>query len=154
MESYSVHFRFSQHFDFPPKDAFRWCVDYDPKDIERMGDSGRRIVKRLTDDTFLLTDTYPATKGRVSKVKMVRIYPETLSWTNTRMSLSGRYSQFLYHIAEEPGGSRLDFTGSQIFEGKKPGPSKMAALANELAAEDSRSWRNLAKAMATDLSRG
>ena len=153
METYSVHYRFSQHFDFPPEEVFQWCTDYAPGDIELMGNKGRRKVKRLNDDTFVLNDKYKTKEGKVVKKKLVRIYPERLSWTNTRVSKDGRYSQFLYQIvAEEGGGCRLDFSGSQIFSGKKPGKAKLDAIAKQLDTEDSAGWRNLAKAMAKDLS--
>ena len=154
VETYSVYYRFSQHFDFPSEEAFRWCTDYAPGDIELMGEKGRRKVKRLNDDTFVLNDKYKTKQGKVVKKRLVRIYPERLSWTNTRVSKDGRYSQFLYQIvAEEGGGSRLDFAGSQIFSGKKPGKAKLDAIAKQLVTDDSAAWRNLAKAMAKDLSK-
>jgi len=153
VETYSVHYGFSQHFDFPPEEAFRWCTDYAPGDVELMGEKGRRKVKRLNEDTFVLTDKYKTKEGDVVKRRLVRVYPERLSWTNTRVSKDGRHSQFLYQVvAEERGGSRLDFTGSQIFYGKKLGKSKLDAMAKQLATEDAAAWRNLAKAMAKDLS--
>jgi hypothetical protein len=154
METYSVHYGFSQHFDFSPEEAFRWCTDYAPGDLELMGEKGRRKVKRLNDDTFVLNDKYKTKEGKVVRKKLVRIYPERLSWTNTRVSKDGRYSQFLYQIAaEDGGGSRLDFSGSQIFSGKKPGNAKLESMAKQLVTEDSASWRNLAKEMAKDLSK-
>ena len=154
METYSVHYEFSQHFDFPAAEAFRWCTDYAPEDVELMGEKGRRKVKRLNEDTFVLNDKYKTKEGKVVKKRLVRIYPERLSWTNTRVSKDGRYSQFLYQIvAEEGGGSRLDFVGAQIFSGKRPGKPKLDGMAKQLATEDSAAWRNLAKAMAKDLSK-
>ena len=153
METYSVRYGFSQHFDFAPEEAFRWCTDYAPEDVELMGEKGLRKVKRLNDDTLVLNDKYKTKEGKVVKKRLVRIYPERLSWTNTRLSKEGRHSQFLYQIvAEEEGGSRLDFVGSQIFSGKKPGKAKLDAMAKQLATEDSAAWRNLAKAMTRDLS--
>jgi hypothetical protein len=157
METYSVHFGFCQHFDFPAARVFDWCTDYAPDDLELMGSGGRRTVQRVNEDTFILTDEYRA-KGegvlrtRYSK-KVVRVYPERLSWTNTRVSTDGMYTQFLYQIVPEEGGSRLEYTGSQIFPGRRPGPKKLAAIAKRLTAEDSATWRNLAKAMAADLSK-
>jgi len=154
VETYSVHYGFSQHFDFPAAEAFRWCTDYAPEDVELMGEKGRRKVKRLNEDTFVLNDKYKTKEGKVVKKRLVRIYPERLSWTNTRVSKDGRFSQFLYQIvAEEGGGSRLDFVGAQIFSGKRPGKAKLDGMAKQLAAEDSVAWRNLAKAMTKDLSK-
>jgi hypothetical protein len=149
-----VHYGFSQHFDFPPEEAFQWCTDYAPGDIELMGEKGRRKVKRLNDDTLVLDDRYKTKSGEVVKKRLVRIYPERLSWTNTRVSKNGKYSQFLYQIvAEDGGGSRLDFFGSQIFDGKRPRKGELDGMAKQLVAEDSASWRSLAKAMAKDLSK-
>jgi hypothetical protein len=157
MDTYSVHFSFSQHFDFPAEEVFDWCTDYAPVDLELMGESGRRKVKRLNEDTFILTDEYGTKDKKVLRTrlstKVVRAYRERLSWTNTRISSDGAYSQFLYQLVPEDGGSRLEYTGSQIFPGKNPGPKKLAAIAKRLSAEDSRSWRNLARAMAVDLSK-
>jgi len=151
MDSYSVHFKFSQHFDFPPEKAYRWCTDYEPGDIELQGKNGIRRVQWINEDTAVLTDTNFAGVKKDAKRKLVRLYPERLSWTNTRISLEGRHSQFLYEIVAEGGGSRLDFTGSQIFQGEKPSAAKLQAMADELTREDSEVWRNLAKAMAKDL---
>jgi hypothetical protein len=157
METYSVHFSFRQHFDFPASKAFAWCTDYSPDDLYMMGENGRRKVKRANEDTFILRDEYGGGEEGVLRTrvstKVVRIYPERLSWTNTRTSSDGRYSQFLYQIVPEEGGSRLEYVGSQVFPGKKPGAKKMAEVAKRLTEEDSRSWRNLARAMARDLSK-
>lgn len=151
MDSYSVHFRFSQHFDFPPEMAYRWCTDYEPGDIKLQGNKGSRRVKWTNDDTVVLTDTNFKGSVRVAKRKLIRLYPELLTWTNTRISDEGRHSQFLYQVVSEEGGSRLDFTGSQVFQGRKPSAAKIQAMAAELTREDSAIWRNLARAMARDL---
>jgi len=152
VSSYSVHFKFSQHFDFPPERAYRWCTDYDPGDIKLQGSEGVRRTRWINEDTVLLTDVNFTGEGKVAKRKLVRLYPERLSWTNTRISSEGRHSQFLYEIVAEKGGSRLDFTGSQVFPGRKPSSAKLAAMAEDLRKEDSSTWRNLARAMAKDLS--
>jgi hypothetical protein len=152
VSSYSVHFRFSQHFDFPAEAAYRWCTDYDPSDIKLQGGDGVRRIRWVNDDTVMLTDVSVTAKGSVAKRKLVRLYPERLFWTNTRLSQDGRHSQFLYQITTEKRGSRLDFTGSQVYPGKKPSAAKLAAMAAELVREDSATWRNLARAMAKDLS--
>ncbi len=155
MDTYSVHFRFRQHFEFPPEAAFAWCTDYSPGDIELMGNEGSRKIRRVNDDTFILTDEFKPADEKVIRNsrsrKVVRIYPELLSWTNTRVSSDGRYTQFLYQIVSEDGGSRLEYTGSQIFPGRKPGPKKLASIAKRLTDEDSASWRSLARAMEKDL---
>src|SRR5256712_10986925 len=151
MKSYSLNIRISQHFDFPAEDAYRWCTDYDSGDIGLAGERGSRAVRRINDDTLVLTDTYFTNKGKVARKKLVRLYPENYSWTNTRISAEGRFSQFLYQIIPEADGSRLEFTGSQVIPGKKPSALKLAALARKYIKEDSQSWRNLARAMEEDL---
>ena len=153
MDSFTVHFKFSQHFNFPVEKAYKWCTDYQPGDIRLQGTDGERKVHWINEDTVVLTDIYYADTGRISRLKLVRLYPERFTWTNTRISPEGRYSQFLYEIVSEKGGSRLDFTGSQIVAGKKPSHVKLKALAAETEREDSATWRNLAKAMAKDLSK-
>lgn len=150
MKSFSVHYRFSQHFDFPPRRAYDWCTDYDPGDIALGGQRGERRIRRLNEDTLVLTDTYFQGRGRVVKRRLVKLYPKSLSWTNTRISPEGRHSQFLYQILPERGGSRLVFTGSQMFDGTATA-SRRAALAKRIAKEDSAEWRVLARAMAKDL---
>ena len=150
MNSFSVHYKFSQHFDFPARAAYEWSTDYDAGDIELSGQRGKRSIRRLNEDALILTDTYFTGSGKIVKRRLVKLYPENLSWTNTRISAEGRYSQFLYQIVLERGGSRLLFTGNQIFAGRA-NASRRAALAKKLAREDSALWRNLTKAMAKDL---
>jgi hypothetical protein len=150
MKSFSVHYRFSQRFDFPARAAYKWCTDYDPGDIQLGGQRGKRSIQWLIEDALILTDTYFTGKRKVVKKRLVRLYPERLLWTNTRISAEGRYSQFLYRIVPEPGGSRLVFTGNQIIAGKASA-SRRAALAKKLAKEDSALWRIFAKEMAKDL---
>jgi hypothetical protein len=79
VNSYSVHFRFSQHFDFPPEKAYRWCTDYEPGDIKLQGKDGVRKVRRVNEDTLLLTDTTYTSSGKAARRKLVRLYPERLS---------------------------------------------------------------------------
>src|SRR2546426_7234465 len=146
MKSYSVHFRFSQHFDFPAEEAYKWCTDYDPSDIELAGDKGSRAVRRVNEDTLVLTDTYLTDKGKVARKKLVRLYPETHSWTNTRISAEGRFSQFLYQIIPEAGGSRLEFMGSRVIPGKKPPAPKLARLTRKGAQEGVQTGRELGEA--------
>ncbi|MGA2573304.1 MAG: hypothetical protein ABSF36_03720 [Candidatus Methanomethylicaceae archaeon] len=155
MIAYSVHYKFSQHFNFPAQDAYRWCTDYQTDDIVLMGSKGKRQIQRINDDTLVLTDTLFGKERKTVKKRLVRLYPECLFWTNTRLSADGRHSQFLYQIVPDgEKGSRLDFTGSQVYyNSKKPTPVRIALMANELAKEDSLGWKSLAKAMEKDLSR-
>jgi hypothetical protein len=118
MEAYSIHYHFSQRFDFAAEEAYEWCVSFDAGDVVRMGKRGSRRIKWIDDDTLILTDTVLPQGGRgkgTTKRRLVRLYPERLTWTNTRLSPVGRYSQFLYEIISEGATAcRLEFTGSHI----------------------------------------
>lgn len=154
MSPYSVHYRFSQPFDFPAKMAFDWCTDYRPDDWARMGKKGTRRVKRINEDTLILTDTVTGEGGPVTKQRLVRLNPERLAWTNTHLAGPNKHSQFWYRIvARGNEKSRLDFTGLQVNYGARPTAAKIAKMAEELKAEDSRMWSLLAKEMRKDLQR-
>lgn len=155
MASYTVHYKFSQRFNFPAQEVYRWCTDFQAGDIALMNEKGKRRVRRINEDTLVLTDTLIGEWGEVTKRRLVRLYPELLFWTNTRLSADGRHSQFLYQIVPEgEERSRLDFTGSQVYYGgEKPTADRIALMAEELSKEDSRAWKALAMAMEKDLSR-
>jgi hypothetical protein len=150
VKSFCVHYKFSQHFDFSPRTAYNWCTDYQPSDINLGGEKGMRSIRWINDGALVLTDTYFRGKSKVVKKRLVKLFPEILTWTNTRISSEGRYSQFLYQIVPEPGGSRLLFTGNQIFAGEASA-SRRAAMAKRLASEDAGLWRKLSRAMSEDL---
>ncbi len=151
MDSYSVRYDFSQSFDVPAKEAYAWCVDYRPNDWGIMGKKGKRRISRLNDDTLILTDTVVGDEGPVTKRRLVRLNPERLAWTNTHIGGPTLHSQFWYQIAREGTKSKLEFTGLQIFYGKRPSRDKIAGMAKELAEEDSGMWKLLAKEMKKDL---
>jgi hypothetical protein len=155
MPNYTVHFGFSQRFPFPAAEAYEWCTDYDPGDIALEGMKGVRRVEWTDDDTVILTDTVDSDGRKITKVKVVRLYPKLLMWTNTRISGPGKYSQFIYQIVSEgENASRLDYNGAQIEEAEKiPSSSKVAAMSKNIAEEDSQAWVNLAAAMKKDLTR-
>jgi hypothetical protein len=152
VKSYSVHFSFTQHFDFPAEAAYAWCTDYQRDDLGLMGAKGERKVKWVNEDTAILSDEFHSGGQTSSGRKLIRLYPERFSWVNTRISRVGRHSQFLYEVRPEKGGSRLYFTGSQVLVAEKaPSRAKTQSIAKDLARENSSIWRNLAKAMARDL---
>jgi hypothetical protein len=155
MPSYTVHFGFSQRFPFPAAEAYEWCTDYDPGDIALEGMKGVRRAEWTDDDTVILTDTVDSDGRKTTKAKVVRLYPELLMWTNTRISDPGKYSQFIYQIISEgENASRLDYNGAQIEEAEKiPSSSEIATMSKKLTEEDSQAWVNLAAAMKKDLTR-
>src|SRR5271169_5857451 len=154
MVRYAVSYSFIQRFPFPAKDVYDWCVDYRSDDYGRMGEEGTRKVRRVDEDTLMLDDTVVTDGKAKSKSRLIKLYPDLLTWTNTRVSAAGRHSQFLYRIVPEGSKrSRLEFTGSQVNEAKrKPSPSRIAALSAEEAKTDSRAWVLLANELKSDLS--
>ncbi|MDI9644376.1 MAG: hypothetical protein QFX35_04050 [Candidatus Verstraetearchaeota archaeon] len=117
-----------------------------------MGEKGKRMVTRINEETLILTDTILEGDKKVTRKRLVRLFPERLFWTNTRLSEDGKYSQFLYQIfPDRDGGSRLDFIGSHVFYDKeRPKPEEIASMAEELAMKDSKVWELLAEAMEKD----
>ena len=152
MGPHSVRYGFSQSFDFPAKMAFDWCTDYRPDDWARMGKEGKRRIRRINEDTLILVDTVTGEDGPVAKQRLVRLNPERLAWTNTHLAGPNKHSQFWYQIVSRGRGkSRLDFTGLQVNYGKRPPAARIAEMAEELKADDSRTWTLLAKEMRKDL---
>ncbi len=150
---YSIRYGFTQPFNFPSEAAYKWCTDYDPRDLQRMGETGLRRITRLTEDTIILDDRYHRNGGRITKLKLVRLNPERHSWTSTHLAGSIKHSQFLYEIISEgTNTSHLNFTGLQInYSEKKPSLATIARLAVRLRKEDSNAWKLLAQAMQKDL---
>ena len=98
MPAYTIHFGFTQKFPFPAAKAYEWCTDYNEGDIALEGMKGTRRIEWTDDSTVVLTDSVGAGAKKVTKVKVVRLYPKLLFWTNTRMSEPGKYSQFIYQL--------------------------------------------------------
>ncbi len=149
----SVSYKISQHFDFPAAVVFAWATDYQPSDIGRQGLNGRRKITPVCNDTLILDDTTVLPDGkRVTKKKLVRVYPERLAWTNTHLAGPNKHSQFLYEVVGEgKRACRLEFTGLQVSDYEKPlAKRELAALSKKLAANTAAIWRNLAKAMAAE----
>jgi hypothetical protein len=151
MESYPVRYQFSQAFDAPAGLVFRWCTDYQPDDWERMGKKGTRKVKRLNEDTLILTDTVVEENGPVTKRRLVRLDAQRLAWTNTHLDGPNKHSQFWYQIVSLNRVSRLDFTGLQVNYGRRPTSQEIEKMARDLRRVDSKMWTLLAKNMSKDL---
>jgi hypothetical protein len=153
MVRYTVYYFFSQHFDFPARDVYEWSTDFRTDDLARMGEEGSRKVEKLDEATLVLTDTVVTDGKKVTKKRLVRLFPDTHFWTNTRLSRVGRHSQFIYQVvAEGEDASRLEFTGALVKDApRKPSSAQMAALSKKYADEDSAAWVNLAAAMKKEL---
>ena len=146
---YSVKYRFVQRFNVPAEQAYKWCTDYDPRDIELMGDRGRRAIGKISESTLILDDTFVLGKSRTAKRRrLVQLYPETMSWVSTHLIGPNKHSQFIYQIVPEGRrASHLEFRGHQVEYGKK----KIPGLANRLKTADSAEWKKLAREMENDL---
>jgi len=148
-----VRYSFSQRFSVPAEEAFRWSIDYDRNDFSLIGFEGRRKVKKLAEDAFILEDARKTDDGWVEKTRLVRINPERRSFTNTHIGGPTLHSQFWYEFfAEGKGGSRLVFTGLLLYPSEKRLSSgQVAKIAAAERKGDSKIWKNLAKAMEADL---
>ena len=148
-----VRYSFSQRFSVPVEDAFAWSLDYDSDDFALMGLDGRRKIKKLADDTFILEDTRSTGRALVKKTRLFRINHARRAFTNTHIAGPTPYSQFWYEFfPEEDGGSRLDFTGLYLLPSKKKlSAGEVAKIAEEERRGDSKIWKNLAKAMEADV---
>jgi hypothetical protein len=149
----STRYEFSQHFDVPAVDAFRWCTDYDPKDHNLMGLKGYRKVTRVSDDTVVLEDTlYPKGKA-VTKKKLIKIDKERMTYFNFHLTGANKNSLYFYRmISEGDGKSRLEYTGYELTYPKKaPTKRELEAAEKADAAARTKEWGLLAKAMEREL---
>ena len=144
-----VRYHFNQRFAVSARKAFNWCIDFDPKDHMLMGEKdAERQISRITMDTLILKDTFHSSGSTVEKQKLVKIYPDELSWISTHLTGPNKYSQFLYQIT--PKGedeSNLSFTAAHIEYDKKVDAE---LLANRICIEDAAAWTLLANAMAEE----
>jgi hypothetical protein len=152
MPQVSIPFHFSQRFKAPAREVYAWATDYDPGDLVRMGNVGRRVIERVCNETLIIADTYTGAGGkRVTKKKLVRLDPEQMRWTNTHLSGPNRHSQFWYQLVPTGRNAcRLDFTGMQVFAVRSTTAKEMAKRSEQLTREDSQTWKNLARAFAAE----
>jgi hypothetical protein len=151
--AFTIRYGFSQKFNFPAEEVFKWCTDYRTGDLGLMAEEGKRSVERVSKDTFLLVDSYQQGEKIVRKKKVVNLYPESLSWVSTHLIGNTRYSQFLYRVSPiSASSSRVDFTGFQVeYDDKKKRSAD--SRSEELRKEDSHAWELLAKEMEKDMRR-
>jgi hypothetical protein len=150
--AYSLHYKFSQEFRIPAREAYEWCTSFDPDDLTLMGDVGKRSIKVISETTLILHDTYKIGKTINMKRKLVQLYPADLFWVSTHLIGPTKYSQFLYKISPESrSSSRLDFTGLQVEHGsEKKTEESLSASAEKLRKLDSETWKKLAVEMERD----
>jgi hypothetical protein len=154
MKRLSVHYSFRQKFSVDAERAFRWCVDFEPADAQLDGSHDRRIVRRETEDTVVLTDVSPRAGARpVVQVKLVRIEAGQRWWTSTHLRGPYRYSQAWYRVvADAPGRSHLEFRAlhlEPVPRGRRAPSAR--ALARRFAREGAQAWHLIANAMKRDL---
>jgi len=149
LHAYSVRYGFNQLLPLPADKAFDWCTDYQPYDFALMKEKGRRIIRKITADTILLTETTRKNNRAMRKSKLVRLNKGDLSWTNTHVAGPNLHSQFLYKIIPEGRTrSRLYFKGLLICYSRKAlGRRQLQTIGREERRADSRIWRNLAAAL-------
>ncbi len=156
MQTIALRYAFRQPFRAPADEAFAWCTDFRPSDGGLFRDGRTRRVRRLAEDTFLLTDIPRRGSGRPRISRLVRIFPPERSWTNTHLTGPYRFSQFWYRI--EPDGTRrshLVFRGLKLERrARRASPSVIARRARAEGRSDAATWRTkLGPALNADVRR-
>jgi len=148
----SVHYYFSQCFKVPALKAYKWCTNYDPQDNALMRINAKREIQHISKNIIILTDTYPDKNKAIKKQRLVCLYPNQLSWTNTHLTGPNKYSQYLYQIVPETQMTcRLERASLQVEYGRKRlNKKEIESLAEKLRNEDSAAWKLLAAEMEKD----
>ena len=149
----SVVYRFHQHLNATPAEAFAWATDYQPNDMKLLGRKGRRKVARIDDDTMILSDTAITDDGtKVRGKKLIKIYRDRMMWTSTNLDGPMRHAQILYEItADGAKGSRLTFTGHRVHDGPPMTAREKRALSAQLVKKGTAHWKHIAQVMTQDL---
>ena len=152
MDAFSARYSFSQSLPASAKAAFDWATDYQPDDLALMGEKGKRTIRKVTNDTIILKEEIFHSGAKITKLKLVKINPRTLSWHNIHINGPNKYSEFLYEIS--PTGktkSKLNFTGLLVVYSKKRlSSNELKRIADSERDSDSEVWRRLAKALGED----
>ena len=155
MIAHSIRYRFAQRFNVSAREAYDWCTDYSPEDMTLMQEqNATRDVRQVSEDTILLNDTYTVGGERVTKQKLVCLYPDRLTWTSTHVTGPNRCSQFLYEITPETDRTcLLKFTGLFLDYNieKRRDEKENDLLAKKLEKMDSENWRLLAREIEKEL---
>ena len=148
-----VRYHFSQRFNVPALKAYKWCTDYDPQDNALMRINAKREIEHVSKNIIILTDTYPDKNKAIKKQRLVCLYPNQLSWTNTHLTGPNKYSQFLYQIVPESKMTcRLERASLRVEYStrKRLNKKEIELLAEKLRNEDSAAWKLLAAEMEKD----
>ncbi len=150
----SIRYRFRQNFQVPARDAFAWCTDFVPEDKALLPPDVRRTVRKIAPNALILKDVRGTKRGRVEISRLVRIDPDTLSWTNTHITGPFVHSQFWYQVLPDgPRRSHLEFRGLRLARYPRRLTSQQLARATEEERRgDQKLWRvRLAPALHADL---
>ena len=155
MQASSVTYTFTQQFQVPAQDAFKWATDYQPNDLALMGEKGKRRIRRLTEDAIILEEGVRVGAKTIWKVKLVRVNPRTLSWHNIQLQGPNKYSEFIYEVTSRGSRkSKLTYTGLLVVYSKnRLSRQRLRQVANREKRYDSKAWKLLANAMVKDYQR-
>ena len=146
----SIRYHFSQCFNVPALKAHKWCTNYDPQDHALMQVNSKREILHISENTIVLTDKYRNKNKSVMRQKLVCLYPNQLSWTNTHLTGPNKYSQYLYRIVPESKMTcRLERASLQVeySNRKRFNKKEIELVAEKLRNEDSAAWKLLAAEM-------
>ena len=149
----SVSYKFSQRFRVPAKQAYKWCTNYQPTDLSLMNEEGQRKIRRVTEDTVILTETLDQNGKRIRKIKLVKLNPVNMSWYNIQILGPNKNSAFIYQIVPEGKTcSKLTYTGFLVVYSKVGfTPKRIKQIANHEKRVDANAWKLLARAMEKDI---
>ena len=149
LHAHSVRYGFNQSLSAPVEEAFEWCTDYQPDDLTTMRETGKRTIRKITNDSIILMETIPIKNRTIKRTKLVRLNRPEFSWTNTHISGPNQHSQFLYKLVPEgKKRSRLYFKGLLVYYSRNPlTKQQLIKIGREERRADSTAWRHLATAL-------
>ena len=148
-----VNYKFSQRFRVPAKQAYKWCTNYQPTDLALMNEEGQRKIRKVTEDTVILTETLNQNGKRIRKIKLVKLNPRNMSWYNIQILGPNKNSVFIYQIVPEgKTRSKLAYTGFLVVYSKVGfTPKRIKHIAIHEKRVDANAWKLLARAMEKDI---
>jgi len=118
-----------------------------------MNEEGQRRIRKVTEDTVILTEKFNQKGKMVKKVKLVKLNPVNMSWYNIHIVGPNKNSAFVYQIVPEgKTRSKLMFTGFLVVYSKASfSPKLIKQIATNEKRGDSNAWKLLARAMEKDI---